>query len=72
MKRYVVVESKKYGLTMADFFRHLLIKQMEKERVYPEFEASDSTIKAYLEAREEEKRGELIEVGSVEKFLKDL
>jgi hypothetical protein len=45
---------------------------MEKERVYPEFEASDSTIKAYLEAREEEKRGELIEVGSVEKFLKDL
>jgi predicted DNA-binding protein len=50
LKEVVDKEAKKYGMTLAAFFRHILVDRIEKEEKYKTFFASERTEKMAEEA----------------------
>ncbi len=50
LKKVVDKEAKKYGMTLAAFFRHILVDRIEKEEKYKLFFASERTEKMAEEA----------------------
>ena len=50
LKEVVDKEAKKYGMTLAAFFRHILIDRIEKEERYKTYFASERTEKMAEEA----------------------
>lgn len=50
LKKVVDKEAKKYGMTLAAFFRHILVDRIEKEEKYKIFFASERTEKMAEEA----------------------
>jgi len=50
LKKVVDKEAKKYGMTLAAFFRHILIDRIEKEEKYKTYFASDGLEKIAKEA----------------------
>lgn len=65
------IESKalKFGLPIASYVRHLIVKDVENMQ-YPEFEASNNTIKAYKKALKNKDKAILVE--DVDSFFNNL
>jgi predicted DNA-binding protein len=72
LKDFLDSKASKFGLPIASYVRHLIIKDVEDIQ-YPEFEASDSTIKAYKKAmKEKDKAVTIHNVEELHKFFKNL
>ncbi len=69
LKDYVESKASKYGMPIAGYVRHLILKDVE-DMDYPTFEASDKTIEVYKKALKEEKKA--IKVTDIDNFFKDL
>jgi predicted DNA-binding protein len=52
LKKIVDKEAKKYGMTLASFFRHILVDRIEKEEKCKTYYASERTEKLAQEAME--------------------
>lgn len=72
LKEFVESKAQKFGLPMASYVKHLIISDV-KDMEYPEFEASDSTIKAYKKAmRNKDKAVTIHNTKELHEFLKNL
>lgn len=69
LKDYVESKASKYGMPVAGYVKHLILKDVE-DMDYPTFEASDKTIAAYKKALKVKDKA--IEVNDLEIFFKDL
>lgn len=72
LKEFLESKALKFDLPIASYVRHLIIKDVE-HMAYPEFEASDSTIKAYKKAMKEKDKAITIHSREeLEQFFKNL
>ena len=71
LKAYVQTKADKYGLTLASYVRHLIIKDAETP-VYPMYKASKKTEEAYKRAIGAERKGKTIKVKNIERFFSEL
>jgi hypothetical protein len=71
LQAYLQTKANKFGLNMSAYVKNLIINDV-KDVPYPVFEASAQVEKAYKEAKEAEKRGELISVDDIDDFFKQL
>lgn len=69
LKGYLEVKANKFGMPLAGYIKHLILKDVE-DIVYPTFEASDRTIKKAKEALKNKDKSILIE--DIDTFFKDL
>ena len=69
LKDYVESKANKYGMPIAGYVKHLILKDVE-DMDYPTFEASDKTIETYKKALKEKDKA--IEVTDLDNFFKDL
>lgn len=68
-------KAERLGLGLAAYIKHLAIvdaKGSEEKFQYPEYESSERTLKAYRDARQDEKDGKLIRVDDIDEFLDNL
>lgn len=72
LKEVVDNEAKKYGMTLAAFFRYILVNRIEEKERYKTFEPSERTIRSIKKAKNEEKDGKLVRVDNVSKFFENL
>lgn len=72
LKKVVDEEAKKYGMTLAGFFRHILVDRIEKKERYKTFEPSNRTIRLIKKAKKEQQEGKFIRVDDVSKFFENL
>lgn len=61
---YAQSEASRFGITIASYFKHLLLKEVEKKE-YPVFKASKRTEMAYQKAMKDYKAGKTIEVKDI-------
>lgn len=71
LQAYLQTKADKFGLNMSAYVKNLIINDV-KDVQYPVFEASDEVEKAYKEAKEAEKSGELIAVDNIDEFFNRL
>lgn len=71
LKEYIESKAQKFGMPMASYIKHLILKDVE-EMEYPIFKASTKTEKAYKQALEEQREDKLIPVKDVDKFFEEL
>ncbi len=69
LKDYVESKADKFGMPLAGYIKHLILKDVEAMD-YPTFEASDKTIKAYKNAMLNKDKA--IVVKDMDAFFKDL
>lgn len=70
LKEFLESKASRVGLPIATYVKHLILKEVEDMK-YPEFEASDRTIKAYKRALKD--RNKAIRVkGDIKTFLQNL
>lgn len=69
LKEFVESKARKFGLPLAGYIRHVLLKDVE-DMDYPVYEASDKTIRAYKKAMKEKDKA--IEVTDIDEFFKNL
>ncbi len=63
MKEYLESKASKFGLPLAGYIKHLILKDIE-DMDYPTYTASDATEKSYKKAIEEYESGKTIKVGN--------
>jgi hypothetical protein len=71
LQAYLQTKANKFGLNMSAYVKNLIINDV-RDVQYPVFEASDEVVKAYKEAKEAEKRGELTSVENINEFFEQL
>lgn len=71
MKDFLESKASKFGLPLAGYIRHLILKDIE-EMDYPTYQASESTEKAYTKAVEEHNTGDTIKVADVDTFFEKM
>ena len=72
LKEFLASKASLLGLPIATYVKHLIVKNVE-EMQYPEFEASESTIRAYKKAmKEKDKAVSFKSVEELDKYLKNL
>lgn len=72
LKDFLESKASKLGLPIASYVRHLIVKDVEDMK-YPEFEASDATIKAFNKAmREKDKAVTIRSRKELHEFFKNL
>ena len=71
LKEFIESKARKFGLPIASYVRHLIVKDVE-DMDYPVYEASDKAIRAYKKAKKEQKEGKLIRVDNLDKFFDGL
>lgn len=69
LREFLESKASKFGLPLASYIKHLILKDVE-DMEYPEFEASDRTIRAYKRALKEKNKA--IEVTDIDEFFKNL
>lgn len=69
LKDYLESKASKYGMPLAGYVKHLILKDVEGID-YPTFEASDKTIETYKKALHDKDKA--VEVTDIDKFFKDL
>lgn len=70
LKKEVDKEARKYGMTLAAFFRHILVDRIEKNEKYKTYHASERVEKAVKEALEN--KDKWVEVNNVKEFFDKL
>lgn len=71
MKEYLESKANKFGLPLAGYIRHLILKDIE-DMEYPTFQASEETEKAYTKAMGEFSAGKIVKVNNIDKFFDEL
>lgn len=71
MKEYLESKANKFGMPIAGYIKHLILKDIE-DMDYPIYQASEVTEKAYKKAVEEHASGKTIKVNNIEKFFEKL
>ncbi|PIR62062.1 MAG: hypothetical protein COY81_04480 [Candidatus Pacebacteria bacterium CG_4_10_14_0_8_um_filter_43_12] len=71
LQAYLQTKANRFGLNMSAYVKNLIINDV-RDVHYPVFKASDEVEKAYNEAKEAEKSGELIPVDNLDEFFKQL
>jgi hypothetical protein len=71
MKDYLESKASKFGMPVAGYIKHLILKDIE-DMDYPIYQASEETEKAYKKAIEEQVSGETLKVKNVDKFFEEL
>jgi len=71
MKDYLESKASKFGMPIAGYIKHLILKDIE-DMDYPTYQASVETEKAYKKALEEDKAGETLKVKDVDEFFEKL
>ncbi len=72
LKDFLESRASRFGLPLASYVRHLIIRDLENME-YPEFEASDSTVKAYKKAmKEKDKAVTIHNTKELHEFFKNL
>lgn len=71
MKDYLESKASKFGVPIAGYIRHLILKDIENMD-YPTYQASVQTEKAYEKAMEEDAKGKTIKVKDIDTFLDEL
>ena len=68
MKEYVESKANKFGMPIAGYIKHLILKDIE-DMDYPTYLASTETEKAYNKALKEYSMGKTIKVNDIDKFF---
>jgi predicted DNA-binding protein len=71
MKDYLESKASKFGMPVAGYIKHLILKDIE-DMDYPTYIASVETEKAYKKAVNEQKSGETIKIKDVDDFFEKL
>ena len=71
MKEYLESKANKFGMPVAGYIKHLILKDIE-DMDYPTYQASEETEKAYRKAIKEHESGETIKVKDVDIFFEKL
>jgi predicted DNA-binding protein len=71
MKDFLESKAGKFGLPVAGYIKHLILKDIENMD-YPVFQASEETEKAYINAVKEFETGKTKKVENVETFFEEL
>ncbi|MBI2196080.1 hypothetical protein HYU45_00520 [Candidatus Daviesbacteria bacterium] len=72
LKDFLESRAQRFGLPLATYVRHLIVRDVENME-YPEFEASDATIKAYKRAlKNKDKAVTFNNIEELDKYLKNL
>lgn len=71
MKDYLESKASKFGMPVAGYIKHLILKDIE-DMDYPIYLASEETEKAYKKAIKEYESGEVIKVTDVDAFFEKL
>jgi predicted DNA-binding protein len=71
MKDYLDSKASKFGMPVAGYIKHLILKDIENMD-YPTYQASVETEIAYKKAIDENEAGETIKVNDVDDFFKKL
>lgn len=71
LKEYIESKARKFGMPLAAYVKHLILKDVE-DMEYPVFELSERSEKAYNKALKDEKEGKLLKVENLEKFFDEL
>ena len=69
LKEYVESKAAKFGMPLASYVRHLILKDVD-DMQYPTYEASDKTIAAYKKALKEKHKA--IRVDDIDEFFDNL
>jgi predicted DNA-binding protein len=71
MKEYLESKAGKFGMPLAGYIKHLILKDIENMD-YPTYQASEETETAYKQAIKEHASGETIKVKDVDAFFEKL
>jgi len=71
MKEYLESKANKFGMPIAGYIRHLILKDIE-DMDYPTYQASIETEKAYEKAIDEHISGKTIKVKNIDTFFEEL
>jgi len=71
MKDYLESKASKFGMPVAAYIKHLILKDIE-DMDYPSYQASEETEKAYKKAIKEHETGDTIKVNEVDDFFETL
>jgi hypothetical protein len=69
LRKFLEIKANQFGIPLASYIKHLILKDVE-DMVYPTYEASGSTIKAYKKALKEKDKSILVK--DVDAFFKEL
>ncbi|PIR80184.1 MAG: hypothetical protein COU25_01450 [Candidatus Levybacteria bacterium CG10_big_fil_rev_8_21_14_0_10_35_13] len=70
LKEYLESKANRFGMPLAGYIKHLILKEVS-DMNYPEFEASDRTIKVYKKALREKSKAVKVK-GDIGDFLENL
>lgn len=71
MKEYLESKASKFGMPVAGYLKHLILKDIE-DMDYPTYQASEDTEKAYKKAMEEYDTGKIHKVSDIDTFFEKL
>jgi len=71
MKEYLESKAEKFGMPIAGYIKHLILKDIE-DMDYPTFQASEETEKAYSKALKEYNAGETVKIKDIDSFFDEL
>lgn len=71
MKEYLESKANKFGMPIAGYIRHLILKDIENMD-YPTYQASFETEKSYEKAINEHASGKIIKVKDIDSFFEKL
>jgi predicted DNA-binding protein len=71
MKDYLESKANKFGMPIAGYIKHLILKDIE-DMDYPTYQASEATEQAYKKAMEEHAAGNLTNVKDIDTFFEEL
>lgn len=71
LQTQLLEKSKSLGLSVSAYVKYLIIDDV-RETKYPVRKMSESSEKAYLQAKEEEKNGTLIEIKDIDEYFDNL
>lgn len=71
MKDYLDSKANKFGMPLAGYLKHLILKDIE-DMDYPAYQASEESEKAYKKAMDEYEAGETKKINNPDKFFEEL
>lgn len=71
MKEYLESKASKFGLPLAGYIKHLILKDIE-DMDYPVYRASEETEKAYIKGMKEYNSGKTVKVNDIDTFFEEL
>ena len=71
MKEYLESKANKFGMPIAGYIKHLILKDIE-DMDYPIYQASETTEESYKKAMEEYTSGKTTKVNDIDTFFEEL